>query len=202
MRARLLALLLALLPALPAVAAPGDRFLACDRWSGDVADAVRRWWQDWPDPLDWQAQLFQESRCNPLARSPVGALGLAQFMPGTWTDILRRLGEDPRQVPPTTARVAIRAGAYYMRLLRDQWRGWSASPGYSRADAAEVQRHAQAGYNAGSGHILKAWRACGRPEGWRATRTCLPQITGRHAAETIAYVDRIAEWRALLGRRR
>lgn len=181
----------------PAAAAPGDRFLACDRYTGDVAEAVRRWWSDWPDPLDWQAQLFQESRCNPVARSPVGAEGIAQFMPATWVDILRRLGEDPRAVPRTQARMAIRAGAYYMRVLRDQWRGWSGS-----GDAAEVQRHAQAGYNAGSGHILKAWRACGRPEGWRATRACLPQVTGRHAAETIGYVDRIAQWRAMLGRRR
>ncbi|BBK30325.1 transglycosylase-like protein with SLT domain [Stella humosa] len=178
-------------------AAPGDRFLACDRYDGDVRAAVDRWWDDWPDWRDWKSQLFQESRCRPGAVSPAGALGLAQFMPATWVDILRRLGEDPRAVPRTQARMSIRAGAYYMRVLRDQWRGWSKS-----ADAAEVQRHAQAGYNAGSGHILNAWRRCGRPAGWAVTRDCLPSVTGKHAAETIAYVDLIAEWRAMLGRRR
>ena len=30
------------------------------------------------------AQLYQESRWDPLAVSPVGAIGLAQFMPATW----------------------------------------------------------------------------------------------------------------------
>lgn len=181
----------------PARAAPGDRFFACDRYDGDLRAAVDRWWDDWPDWVDWKSQIFQESRCRPGVASPAGALGLAQFMPATWVDILKRLGEDPRAIPRTQARMSIRAGAYYMRVLRDQWRGWSGS-----RDPAEIQRHAQAGYNAGSGHILNAWRRCGRPAGWSATRECLPAVTGKHSAETIAYVDLIAQWRGLLGRRR
>ncbi len=197
-----LAAILALGLFAPAVAAPGDRYAACDRYDDDIRAAVDRWWPDFPDWPSWKAQLYQESRCNPIARSPVGAEGLSQFMPGTWVDVMKRLGEDPRAVPRTQARMSIRAGAAYMRQLRDQWRRWSGGRWSGDGDPAEVQRHAVAGYNAGSGHILRAWRMCGEPARWALTRECLVAVTGRHSAETIAYVDRIAQWRAELGRRR
>ena len=36
------------------------------------------------DPPLLAAQLYQESGFDPTAVSPAGAIGIAQFMPGTW----------------------------------------------------------------------------------------------------------------------
>lgn len=45
--------------------------------------------------VDWRllkAQYYQESHLKPNAVSPVGAAGVAQFMPATWRQISRELG--------------------------------------------------------------------------------------------------------------
>lgn len=166
----------------PANAAPIGK-----KYDARIAAAVEMWWPDYPFPAAWKAQLYQESRLDPLAVSPVGAAGLAQFMPGTWAQITRemRLGN----VSPASE-VAIDAGAYYMRKLR---RSWSAP-----RPAEDRQRLAQASYNAGLGNILEAQERCGGPPGWREISACLPAVTGRHAQETLTYVERIAKWRMLL----
>lgn len=165
-------------------AAQAQAFLRNDRFDADIRRAVKLYLpaQDW---RMWKAQLAAESRLNPNVRSPVGAEGIAQFMPATWREILPAIGLDPKVVPRTEASVAIEAGAFYMARLWRQWTGWSGTRGQHAYD------HAVAGYNAGSGHILKAWRACGRPAPWDATVRCLPQITGRHSEETRTYVIRI-----------
>src|SRR5215218_2666880 len=59
------------------------------------------------------AQLYQESRFNPFARSPAGAQGIAQFMPGT----ARAYGLDD----PFDATRAIGAQAHLMRDLLRQF---------------------------------------------------------------------------------
>lgn len=134
----------------------------------------------------WKAQLLAESGLNPDAVSPVGARGLAQFMPATWRDMARAL--DLGAVSPHDAGAAIQAGAYYMRRLRATWRG----------AVEERQRLGQAAYNAGGGNIRRAWRLCGEPATWAETAPCLPDVTGRHSAETIGYVSRIwTIWRRL-----
>lgn len=60
----------------------------------------------------YAAQLAQESGWNPQARSVVGALGLAQFMPGTARDVGR---QRPDMGPPlpTNPEWAVRALVYY-----------------------------------------------------------------------------------------
>jgi hypothetical protein len=50
------------------------------RYANAIAAAATRW--NVPAEL-LAAQLFAESNFNPFARSPAGALGIAQFMPGT-----------------------------------------------------------------------------------------------------------------------
>lgn len=162
------------------------------RFDAAIERAVETWWMDLPRWRLWKAQLYAESRLDPNARSPVGALGVAQFMAPAWSDTLRLMGMDPRAVPRTNAKVAIEAGALYMRNLRRQWRGWS--PG----EGTEVHAHAMAGYNAGSGNIRKAWAMCDRPARWAETAACLHKITGKHSVETITYVTRInGYWKRL-----
>lgn len=177
-------LLLILLAVAGAPTAHAQAFLRNDRFDADIRRAVKLYLpaQDW---RMWKAQLAAESRLNPTVRSPVGAEGIAQFMPATWREILPAIGLDPKVIPRTEASVAIEAGAFYMARLWRQWTGWSGVRGQDAYD------HAMAGYNAGSGHVLRAWRACDRPSNWDATVRCLPQITGRNAEETRTYVVRI-----------
>jgi len=134
--------------------------------------------------VDWRllkAQYYQESRLNPAAVSPVGAAGVAQFMPGTWQDVSRELGYDG--LHPHMAEPAILAGAYYMAKLRIFW----------SAPRPEADRYslALASYNAGAGHLVKAQRLCGGVNLYQKIAHCLPDVTGRHSRETITYVKRI-----------
>jgi soluble lytic murein transglycosylase-like protein len=97
------------------------------------------------------AQLFAESNFNPFAVSPMGAQGIAQFMPGT----ARAMGlEDPFDAP-----AAIDAQA---RLMRDLLRRFAAVP------------LALAAYNAGPGPVA----ACGCVPPYPETRGYVARILG------------------------
>jgi soluble lytic murein transglycosylase-like protein len=154
-----------------------------NKYDGLIKSATAQWMPgvDWKL---WKAQLFQESRLDPNARSPVGAEGLAQFMPGTWKDVTKALGWE--LVDRRLAAPSIEAGAYYMRKLRVAW----------HAPRSEVDRHnlAMASYNAGLGNILKAQKLCGGLSPYSSIIACLPEVTGPHADETLSYVPRIRRW--------
>jgi len=97
------------------------------------------------------AQLYAESNFNPFATSPVGAQGIAQFMPET----ARAMGlEDPFD-----AEQAIDAQA---RLMRDLLRRFAAVP------------LALAAYNAGPGPV----EACGCVPPFPETRGYVARILG------------------------
>jgi soluble lytic murein transglycosylase-like protein len=128
-----------------------------------------------------KAQLYQESLLNPAAVSPVGARGVAQFMPGTWREVCHAMGMG--RISPHTARPAIHAAAYYMARLYMGWK--SPRPDMDRWDLA------RASYNAGFGNLLAAQRAAGGANRYAAIIKALPQITGHHSRETITYVERI-----------
>ncbi len=91
------------------------------------------------------AQLYQESGFNPTAVSPVGALGLAQFMPGTWPQWGRDDAGDGN-VSPLNPPDAIMAAARYDCALAAQVAG---VPGDQVANML-------AAYNAGPGAVLAA----------------------------------------------
>ena len=83
----------------------------------------------------FDALIIQESRYNPVAVSPKGAMGLAQLMPTSARFLGVRNILDPRE--------NMRGGARYLRALLDE---------FGRFDLA------LAAYNAGAGRV----RATGR----------------------------------------
>jgi hypothetical protein len=98
-----------------------------DRFAPMLASAAQRWNVS---AALLAAQIHQESGFNPAARSPAGAQGIAQFMPGTARSYGLRNPFDPKQ--------SIDAQAHMMRDLLRQF--------------GDV-RLALAAYNAGSGAV-------------------------------------------------
>lgn len=118
-------------PAAPSVdQRPVKPLRGMDRYASQIDAAAA---QHGVDPQIYRRLIRQESGGNPAAVSPVGARGLAQFMPGT----ARAMGitdpHDPAQ--------AIPGGARYLRQQLDKFGG-----DYAKALAA---------YNAGPGAVAK-----------------------------------------------
>jgi membrane-bound lytic murein transglycosylase F len=115
--------------------------------------------------------------------SPVGAQGLGQFMPGTWRDVVRDLQWDSA-VSAFNPERAIRAAARYQGQQRRMWHAAGRTSG-QRNDLGLCN------YNAGARNCLEAQRRCLGARLWPEISPCLHMVTGRHAVETITYVDRI-----------
>jgi hypothetical protein len=133
------------------------------------------------DPLVFDWKIWQESGFNPnVPNSPAGAIGIAQFEPGTAAG----MGIDPRdpkQALDASARLdSGHVNQYASRALElaRHYGGWSARYGYALALAA---------YNAGPGAVESAWQAAfgagwpSSPWAWLAqmaleTRNYVPDI--------------------------
>jgi hypothetical protein len=118
------------------------------RYAPTIARAARRW------SVSAQllaAQIYAESNFNPFARSPAGAQGIAQFMPGTARGMGLRNPFDPDQ--------AIDAQAH---LMRDLLRRFGSVP------------LALAAYNAGPGAVAR----CGCIPPYPETRGYVSRILG------------------------
>ena len=146
---------------------------------------IQKWNSFYTPSLPWywnKAQLVAESNLNPNATSPVGAMGLGQFMPATWNEVSEQLGF-PSGVSAYASSYNIQAHAYYMRNLRSQF----------KRERPEWDRHslALASYNAGLGNVLKAQEKGGNSLLYKPMAEALPLVTGHHSKETLTYVDRI-----------
>jgi Transglycosylase SLT domain len=130
-RSSIAAAALALLAAAPASAQPSSVTASPDSNSAAtaVSDAALRF----GIPEQWiYAVMRAESAGRVNATSPVGAQGLMQIMPATWTVLRARYGLGPDAYDP---RDNIMAGAAYIREMYDQF----GAPGFLGA------------YNAGPG---------------------------------------------------
>ena len=108
-----------------------------------VIREVRFWWSFDEPTSTFHSQIHQESRWNPGAKSPVGASGLAQFMPATADWISNLYPKELGGNQPLDVKWAIRALVTY-----DKWL-------YDRIDSDERWPMTLSSYNGGLGNLRK-----------------------------------------------
>ena len=117
-------------------------------------DLVRRYAE--PQDFDWRlivAQMYQESRFDPEARSSMGAAGLMQLMPRTAQQVGVKDLEDPAD--------NIRGGVLYLDWVRQRLP--------EDLPVADRVWFTLAAYNAGLGHVMDARRLAAQ-KGWDPDR--------------------------------
>lgn len=126
------------------------------------------------------AQVHQESRWREAARSPVGAVGLAQFMPST-SNWLGGLYSSLGDRAPSNPVWALRALVTYDKWLADR---------ITAADACERMAFALSAYNGGLGWVYKRQKISLAP-GLCLDHTCKlnPGVTPASQAENQHYPE-------------
>lgn len=155
------------------------------KYDNIIKDAVKMYCST----LGWlwlKAQLYQESLLNPDVVSPVGAQGIAQFMPTTWPEVCTGMNAPPH-VTPFQPEYAIPGAAWYMSQLYWAW----CHPLHPRP----VEDHLYltlASYNTGLGNMLHAQKLAENKISYVSILSELPKVTGIRAyKETQNYVTNI-----------
>jgi membrane-bound lytic murein transglycosylase MltF len=156
------------------------RKVLSERWPSDYDGHFQKWSKRYFGPhFDWRwfkSQGIVESRLEPRAVSPMGAVGIMQILPSTYEEIQQ---ENPYFQDITDPRWNIAAAIYYDRDLYRKWR--------NPLPSGERLLLAFASYNAGYGRVLKALRRAPDPDGrWDQVEPYLPR-------ETRAYVNQIQD---------
>jgi 3,4-dihydroxy-2-butanone 4-phosphate synthase len=136
--------------------------------------------------FDWQyfkAQALAESGLDPNAKSPVGARGVMQLMPGTYALIKKN---KPELGDITDPEFNIGAGIMHSRGLWHEWNGH---------ETPERLRFMFGSYNAGEGPILRAKKAARAKQldekAWTSIETVAPGVERWRYRETLPYVRKI-----------
>jgi membrane-bound lytic murein transglycosylase F len=119
-------------------------------------DIVRKYTEQYG--FDWRmviAQMYQESRFDPKAKSWAGAKGLMQVLPSTAAEFGFKKGE---LADPDTG---IHAGVKYLDWIRDRFD--------AELPVTDRMWFTLASYNAGYGHVRDARRLAGQ-KGWDRNR--------------------------------
>jgi membrane-bound lytic murein transglycosylase F len=166
------------------------------RYRPFIKDAARK------SGFDWcliAAQIYQESRLDPLALGPNGSQGLMQILPLTARSLKVSNPFDPV--------ASIKGGVAYLKSLYDMYEG---------ADETDRLMTALAAYNAGPGHVNDAKRLAARmgldPTRWESLSKVLPLLRLRRYYQqaeqgfcrgdiTVAYVRQIMTYYDILKRR-
>jgi len=122
-----------------------------------------------------RAQAITESNLSPVAVSPVGAMGLMQFMPRTFDEVSRQLGVTGS---PYNPRISIMFGAFYDDKVTRNFLG---KRDRQPEDAFLI---GLAAYNCGLGCVLRAQERCFDARLICGINPCLP-------SETREYTKRI-----------
>ncbi len=131
-----------------------------------------------------KAQLYQESRLNPNAVSPVGAQGMGQIMPATLAQVAQELKiKNPN---PFSASQNITMTAYYMSKML---RFWSA-----KRPLSDKVSLAWAGYNGGNKYLLDAQRLCNKAILYKGIAACLPKVPKVDYNQVLDYVNKNWHW--------
>ena len=175
---------------LPQLAFSQDRFSECEKYDEYISLSVKRYWpKGFQESNALKAQLYQESLCKIDAVSPVGAEGIAQFMPATWKEMQSIFGGNYSPRDPSRA---IMYAAYYQYRQMKVWKGRDRS-------YEEQWPLGLCGYNAGIGNCLKAQKFSGGLRNWKDFNSYLCYVTGpKNCHETQTYVIRIKKWRDMI----
>jgi soluble lytic murein transglycosylase len=128
------------------------------------------------DPALLAAMIYRESRFDPNARSPAGALGLMQLLPETAKGIALNTGGEKFVVHDLyDPEINIRYGAFYLRRLLRKY---------------DDERLAIAAYNAGQRNVDE-WLAAGRGIVFPETRQYVEEVAGLRDVYERAYGEEL-----------
>ena len=153
----------------------------------DVFKTAARRYMEEPLRSRWcllKAICIVESNLNPNAASPAGAIGLCQVTEPT-AETARRIAPSIRSHDLRDAKTNANSAAVNLQW---NWNIW-----FSRRTPECRWELTAAGNNSGPQHIIDAQKLAGGALCWEQIRRYLPEVTGRHATETIDYVGRV--WR-------